>query len=279
MKFVPSFLSAATQHLCRAEAQAGPVVPSTTTARTYPITSIETAPKAPEIKDTTMPKLFTPSPFACTNGLPPEEITSLSVVFSNQDVLFAAGALRTARARLTDYASYRSGISEAIEIAGHDAPAVVEALHRLADDAEEALEAARADHSAHDSVVKAQQKILLPLALAVGRLSSEKAVERSMLENHITAAKSCHADAASSTARYTNLKAAGLTDTQIVSLGIQSPSVTLQELRDRAVEVDRILEQCAAFSADPYKSGSHLKGLGFDELIEAQRMATDGFTA
>ena len=226
-----------------------------------------------------MSQLFVRSPLAL-GSLPYCEIEYLCVTYNDPDVQRAAGELRASRARVADLASYRSGIAEAIQISDRTGTAVAEVLRQLIDDADTELEAARADHLAHDAVNKSRRDLLAPLVLAVGRLSAAAATTRESLQGHIDAALVFrNYGAPTSSSRYTALQAAGLTDEQINSLGFAQPEVNLQVLRDKVAVADRVISQCAAFAADPFMGAEHLAGLGLEDLIEARRMATEQLPA
>lgn len=218
-----------------------------------------------------MTRFFFPSPIASAFNLSSAEVDRLCVIYADHDVQRAAGELRYKLDRLADFAMFRSLIAQAIDTADRTGVAPIEALRRLSDEADDAMEGAHADHRAHDSAVKARNDRMRPVAMAVSEMSVKANVEREALRRHVTAAESEHVHKGVDAGRFQHLKAAGLSRDQIAGLGQPDPAVAqdkLDMLRARLAEVENVIAKCSAYFADPLRRTRHLAGLGLDNLID-----------
>lgn len=234
-----------------------------------------TAPTAPRFKDHSMTRYF-PSPLATQPDLKQSDVDRLCVIYADSAVQRAADNLHHKLNKLNEIALYRSLIAQAINLADKTGIAPIEALRRMEEEADEALEDARADHRAHDIVVKARNERLRPLILAVGEISIKASAERESITRRISALESNYSNTGVDAGRFHHLQAAGLTRDQMAALGQPDPEVSNSEvsmLRARLVMIESVLAQCRAFSEDPLRRSHHLEGLGVDDLIEARRAA------
>jgi hypothetical protein len=271
MSVITKLLSASARHL-----QAEGMV-STTAPLPLSLPTTDSPGHAPDAvllahrnQDSCVRPFFIPSPLAEGHSLLQEEIDRLCVIYADQDVQRAAGDLRYKLDRLADLAMFRSLIAHAIDTADRTDVSPIEALCRLNDEADDALESARADHRAHDAVMKARNGRLRPLVLAVGEISIEANAEREGIMRRLAAAESQHAHTGVDAGRFHHLQAAGLTRDQMAAVGQLDPEIAIAgvgALRARLLEVDGVLAQCKGFTADPLRRSHHLAGLGLDSVI------------
>ena len=218
---------------------------------------------------------FTSSPLARA-GLSAAQIDAVDVAFSHPDVQRAAGRLAATRQRLAEAGGLRRAIAEAIDSTGAADPiSLIEALDRSASEAEDAIAAVREDKQRHDAQHKARMVRLQPLRSAVGRRITELNQERESLVRRAEAAGSSRMLGDMGSLKYVNLRASGLTDAQITSLGpdCTNPVEAVRAMQQRIAEIDDALVPLWSFAKDEYFDAAPLVGLGFDDEIEARSAA------
>lgn len=287
MKFIPSFLNAAAQHL-RTEAAASSLVPSTGTARTKTLTSARIALKAPKPKDHPMTRFFPANLLAAAQNLTAGEIDINDVCHRSPEVIRAAGEVRFSLQRLVEVAAFRSAVAQAIEtvIGEHEdcdpnaatPAAVAQELRRRATEIDEEFAQVRTEHRADDLVRAARDARLRPLMTAVNERLAKVMIGRTRLVASIDAITSGRAAAASDPAQRRDI---------LLNLGVPAkklnellcaaepadPTVKLAALREQVAALEIEVAAYSAFQNDPFKRGCHVEGMGFDTLIEAQRAA------
>ena len=209
---------------------------------------------------------------------------AIDVIFGNADVQRAASQARMKLIRLTDFASFRSEIAAAINaavgpetnVANLSPEAVVAALTRRADELDEAFEAAREDHAAHDRAHARRMERMQPLITAVGDFSVRAVTERDSLLMHIAgSSRDVGGPGGLAKQRFDALVAGGMSLAQINELGypLDDRAKKAEEMRARLAIVMGILAQCKSFADDPYRGVQHLAGLGLDAEIAAHEAA------
>lgn len=289
MSLIPQFLRAAAKNLC-VELVDSPTEPRFTAARTQTLTSAFVAFKPRKPKDHPMPRFFPASLLAAARNLTASEVDINDVCHRSSEVIRAASAVQFKLQRLVEVAAFRSAIAEAIKttIGEHEncdpnaatPAAVAQELRRRATEIDEELAVVQTEHRADDRVRAARDARLRPLMTAVNERMAKAAMGRASLAAAIDTITSGRAAAVSDPAQRRDI---------LLNLGVPSkkindllnsaeppdPTVKLQALREQVAALDIEVAAFSAFQNDPFKRGCHLEGMGLDELIEAQRAATE----
>ncbi len=215
-------------------------------------------------------------PNAATTNPTRPTTAQIDAVLSNCAVQVAAERLTAKQQLLAEITGSRAVIAAAIEATGTaDPAAIVDALGHLAADTDAEIAVAREAKQQHDAQRRERLLTRQPLRAAVSARITTLCVERESLVGRIAAAAASGAPRATSSAgqlRYENLRASGLTDAQIVGLGVglQSPADMTNEHQARIAEIDALLVPLWGFANDPMGDVAPLDGLGFDGLIQAR---------
>jgi hypothetical protein len=218
----------------------------------------------------TIMQKFVRSPLAAAS-LTATQVDALDTVFGDALVQRAAGHLQLRRARLLELAGFRSAIAEAISAAGEPAQVtpekVVAILSRLTVEIDDEIDAFREDRAQHDARHKARLDRRMPLRHAISIRVSTLTTERETCIRHIDASRRASSMSGHGLHRYSNLRATGLSDEQIKTLGpdCQSPEDQEATIKRRIALIDAELAPLLNFSA----SGDLvcLNGLGLDAVI------------
>lgn len=289
MRLISHFLRAAAKNL-RVKPIASPIAPRLTAARTQTLTFARIALKSHKPKAHPMTRFFPVKRLAADQNLTTNEVDINDVCHRSPEVIRAASVVRLKLQRLVEVAVFRSAIAEAIEtVTGkHEnrdlnvatPAAVAQELRRRAIAIDEELAVVHTEHRADDLVRAARDGRLRPLMTAVNERMAKAAMGRAGLAAAIDAVTSGRAAAVSDPAQRRDI---------LLNLGVPSkkindllnsaeppdPTVKLQALREQVAALDIEVAAFSAFQNDPFKRGCHLEGMGLDELIEAQRAASE----
>lgn len=109
-----------------------------------------------------------------------------------------------------------------------------------------------------------------PLFEAVNAMSRAATAERESL----LARLQTRASGAPRKSRWTELRAAGLSDEEISRLELRDEDAEearqANQWRERIATLDAQLAKCRAYYDDPLHDPEHVRGLGFDNLVDAQ---------
>jgi hypothetical protein len=112
---------------------------------------------------------------------------------------------------------------------------------------------------------RAEVVSLKRLSDAVQRFTMKASAERDALMARVRSAEL----GGEQPSRWTELRAAGLTDEEIRRVGLPlDRDAQVKAWRDQLAMLDQRLAKCAAFRADPLRDPEHVRGLGFDDLID-----------
>lgn len=132
------------------------------------------------------------------------------------------------------------------------------------------IELTRKERSVATERRRAENAAAQPLIDAVSRVAQDAASQREALLRRLDALRRHE----SSQSRWTQLRAAGLTEEEIARLALkpeeQDPEQQAVLLRRRIPELDAQLAKCRAYAEDPLHDPEHVRGLGFDGLVDAQ---------
>lgn len=230
-------------------------------------------------------RIFVPSPLARASAMSVAEIDCIDRVYRDVRVKNAAARLNSKHDHLLSVAGYRSCFAEAYSklLCGDspkcleeiDAETVVSVLNQLVDEVDDQIEAAREDHARHDARQRARSDQLTPLRAAVGARIAELTSEAAGLAGRVDATKrSLTLVGHTSPMRLEALASVGLSREQINTLGaqVQDPESQIKRYHDRIVEINALTAPLHEFLADEHHT-ELLAGRGFDDLIEARRVA------
>lgn len=116
---------------------------------------------------------------------------------------------------------------------------------------------------------RAEREAAKPLFDAVSRLSVAAATERDAVLGRLQARSSD----SPKKSRWTELRAAGLSDEQLARLDLRDEDAAeaeqVRQAQARLAVLDAQLVKCLAYSEDPLHDPEHVRGLGFDDLVDA----------
>lgn len=121
---------------------------------------------------------------------------------------------------------------------------------------------------------RAERDAARPLFEAVNRVSFAATSERDALLRRLQAQR---ADAPRKS-RWTELRGAGLSEEEIARLELKPEDAEEERQatawRERIAALDAQLAKCRAYGEDPLHDPGHVRGLGFDDLVDAHRAGT-----
>lgn len=205
----------------------------------------------------------------------------IDIIHRDESVQRAAGACSAKHQRLVELAGFRSEIHAAIHVAiAQDGcidsitPArIAEVLRQRSEHIDDAIADCQEDRARHDAASRTRMLRHEPLRAACSARLTQMVAERASLLRADDAERRANRLGLTGSSRFSELRKAGLTDSQIAEVlpGASSPETVVAHRNERVAELARQIEKLRSFNASPNFDAAHLAGLdGFEDLIVAR---------